>query len=283
MQTTRDRTVVARSGRALNRAIARGLLVVVLASGLAFVACGDDLPPACVAFAGASGGTGGAAGAGSGGIGGGGGLGGVAGAAGGSVGGGVAGSVGGAAGRGGGGGATGGGGSGGGDTGGGGRGGTTGVAGAGGGGAGGKGGGGGGAGAGGTGGTPVPPTPGYSGCTRPGGVDRIRLTKFQSPSGLCYDVTVWLTQHTPDAVLTLPQGWTLMGAVARPCAAGSAAIATATSVAGSVDWPPQIGFSLPPSANMDVTLTFAPAGADGGVPATERLSAQNVDLRPTCP
>jgi hypothetical protein len=34
---------------------------------------------------------------------------------------------------------------------------------------------------------------------------------------------------------------------------------------------------------MDVTMTFTPAGADGGVPATERLNAQNVDLRPTCP
>jgi hypothetical protein len=256
----------------------RGLAIVVLASGFAFGSCGDDLPPACVAFAGASagaGGTGGAAGTGSAGPGGGGGSGGGAGSVGGSSG--AAGSVGGAAGRGGGGGATGGGG-----TGGGGRGGTTGAAGTGGGAAAGKGGGGG-AGAGGTGGTSVPPTPGYSGCARSSGVDRVTLTKFQSPSGLCYDLNLWLTQHAPDAGLTLPQGWTLMGAVARPCAAGSTAIATATSAAGSVAWPPQIGFSLPPSATMDVTMTFTPAGADGGVPATERLNAQNVDLRPTCP
>ena len=256
----------------------RGLAIVVLASGFAFGSCGDDLPPACVAFAGASagaGGTGGAAGTGSAGPGGGGGSGGGAGSVGGSSG--AAGSVGGAAGGGGGGGATGGGG-----TGGGGRGGTTGAAGTGGGAAAGKGGGGG-AGAGGTGGTSVPPTPGYSGCARSSGVDRVTLTKFQSPSGLCYDLNLWLTQHAPDAGLTLPQGWTLMGAVARPCAAGSTAIATATSAAGSVAWPPQIGFSLPPSATMDVTMTFTPAGADGGVPATERLNAQNVDLRPTCP
>ena len=157
----------------------------------------------------------------------------------------------------------------------------TGAAGTGAGGAGGTGGGA--SGSGGTGGAPVPPTPGYSGCTRPGGVDRMTLTKFQSASGLCYDLTIWLTQHAPDAGLTLPQGWTLMGAVARSCAAGSAPIATATTVAGSVDWPPQIGFLLPPSASMDVTLSFTAAGADGGVPASERLNAQNVDLRPTCP
>jgi hypothetical protein len=129
----------------------------------------------------------------------------------------------------------------------------------------------------------VPPTPGYSGCSRSSGVDRVTLTKFQSPSDLCYDLNLWLTQHAPDGGLTLPRGWTLMGAVARPCAAGSVASATATSAAGSVDWPPQIGFSLPASANMDVTFTFTPPGADGGVPATERLTAQNVDLRPTCP
>jgi hypothetical protein len=276
-QMMRDRTVVARSGRVVSGGTARGLSIVVLASGLAFAACGDDLPPACVAFAGASGGTGGAAGTGSGGLAGGAGSGGVAGGLGGNGGSGVAGSIGGAAGRGGG-----GGGSAGGGNGGGGRGGTTGGAGTGGGAAAGKGGGGG-AGSGGAGGTPVPPTPGYSGCSRSSGVDRITLTKFQSPSGLCYDLNLWLTQHAPDGGLTLPQGWTLMGAAARPCAAGSVAIATATSAAGSVDWPPQIGFSLPPSANMDVTLTFTPAGADGGVPATERLTAQNVDLRPTCP
>jgi hypothetical protein len=74
----------------------------------------------------------------------------------------------------------------------------------------------------------------------------------------------------------------LMGAVARPCAADSAAIATATAT-GSVTWPPQIGFLLPPSANIDVTLTFGASGSDAGVPASEKLTAQNVDLHPTCP
>ena len=85
----------------------RGLSIVVLASGLAFAACGDNLPPACVAFAGASGGTGGtggAAGTGSGGLAGGGRSAGVAGGAGGSGRSGVGGSLGGTAGRGGGGG-----------------------------------------------------------------------------------------------------------------------------------------------------------------------------------
>jgi hypothetical protein len=61
---------------------------------------------------------------------------------------------------------------------------------------------------------------------------------------------------------------------------GGATIATPATVAGTVDWAPQIGFNLPPAVNLDVTLTFA---GDGGVAATVRMTGQNIDVRSTCP
>jgi hypothetical protein len=251
----------------------RRILVVAIACTTAPLACGDDSPSACIAFGGAPVvGAGAAAGAG--------GRGGAAGAA--TSAGGAAGSTGGGGGnaaaavRGGsGGGGTGGGagrgGNGGGSTagaGGGGRGGTSGTAGS-----------AGSGGAGGTGGSPQVATPGYSGCSHTGGVDRIRVTKFQSPSGLCFDVELSLTTKAPPAGLTLPQNWTLTSAIARPCAVVGAPTA-ATGATGSIDWPPQIGFLLPPTVNLDVTLAFA--GGDAGVPANERLNGQNVDIRTAC-
>jgi hypothetical protein len=122
-------------------------------------------------------------------------------------------------------------------------------------------------------------TPGYSGCSRVGGVDRIGLTKLVSPSGLCFDLNIWLTAHDADPALTLPKDWTYMSASARPCT-GSGPSTTPTTVTGSVDWPPQIGFTLPPAVNLDITFTFA--ANTSGVPATEALKAQNVDIRAAC-
>ena len=147
---------------------------------------------------------------------------------------------------------------------------------------GGRGGAGGAAGSGGTGGTGVVATPGYSGCSHVGGVDRIRVTKIQSASGLCFDLNLWLTGHEESPDLPLPQNWMLMNAIARPCASSDAS-ATASAVSGTVDWPPQVAFNLPPTVNVDVTLTFSGSGNDGGVPASERLNGQNVDIRTNCP
>jgi len=272
---------------------ARALVIVALA-GSALAACGDDLPRLNVMAggtggtsvggtggAGAAGGRGGRAAGGSvAGMGGRGGAGGVA--VGGSGGRGGAAGTGGAAGAGGGG-----------------RGGSGGAAASAGRGGGGAGGGttDGGAGAGGTGGW-GPMTPGYSGCSQPGGVDRIRVSKVVSTSGLCFDVNIWLTTKPPPAGLTLPKDWSLMGAVARPCTgaggvagtggAGGVAGTTASgpttepsAVTGSIRWAPQIGFTLPPVVNVELTLTFA--AVDAGLPASETLNAQNVDIRSACP
>jgi hypothetical protein len=103
---------------------------------------------------------------------------------------------------------------------------------------------------------------------------------LRSGGGLCYDLVLWSATQAPPAGLTLPQGWTVMTAQARPCAA-SAPTATATSVTGSVSWDPQLAFNLPPVVNLNVVLTFA--ANDAGVPATETLAAQFVDIQPSCP
>ena len=248
--------------------------VIAALAGTALVACGDDFPRLNLM----AGGNGGAS------VGGAGGPGGAGGSAAGSVAG-----MGGRGGAGAGGVAVGGSGGRGGAVG------TGGVAGAGGGGrggsggaaaSGGRGGGGaggattdGGAGAGGTGGW-GPMTPGYSGCSQPGGVDRIRVSKVVSPGGRCFDVTIWLTTKPPPTGLMLPKDWSLMSAGARPCT-GAGPTTEASAITGSVGWAPQIGFTLPPVVNVDVSLTFA--AIDGGVPASETLNGQNVDIRNACP
>lgn len=271
--STRDRTSAPRSKVAVSGA--RALSMAALA-GAALAACGDDLPRlnvlaggnggAPVGGADGTGGTGAAGGNAAGGIGAGGSAAGTGGRGGaGSV---AAGGRGGAAGAGGVPGA-----------GGGGRGGTGGAAASGG-----RGGVGGatadgGAGAGGTGGW-GPMTPGYSGCSQVGGVDRIRVSKVVSAIGLCLDVNIWLTTKPPPAGLTFPKDWSLMGAVARPCT-GTGPTTEPSTITGSVGWTPQIAFNLPPVVNVDITLTFAPS--DAGIPASETLNAQNVDIRTACP
>lgn len=50
---------------------------------------------------------------------------------------------------------------------------------------------------------------------------------------------------------------------------------------GSVSWDPQIQFNLPPVVNLNVTLAFA--ANDAGVPASETMSGQLVDVRTSCP
>jgi hypothetical protein len=129
-------------------------------------------------------------------------------------------------------------------------------------------------------------TPGYSGCSQPGGVDRIRVSKVVSTSGLCFDVTIWLTAKPPPAGLTLPKDWSLMSAVARPCT-GTGPTIEASAITGSVGWAPQIGFTLPPVVNAEVTLTFAAtlvgAAVAAGVSVSEAFNAQNVDIRTACP
>jgi hypothetical protein len=250
------------------RARSVGVLVVAIACAIGLLACGDDSPPACIAYAAAPGGRA----SGAGGVGGRGGAGAAR-----TGGGGVAGSIGG---RGGGPAAAGRGGSGG-NGGAAGRGGAAGTsAGAGGAGRGGTAGSAGGA----TGGTASPqvPTPGYSGCSHSGGVDKIRLTKFQSPSGLCFDVELSLSTKAPPAGLTLPQNWTLTTASARPCSVVGAPT-VASGATGTVDWPPQFGFALPPTIDVDLTLAFSAAGSDAGVPASERLTGQNIDVQTVCP
>jgi hypothetical protein len=256
-------------------------VVLAFAGGIAFAiaSCGDDVKP-LVYCAGGNGGAGsgghaggsGAAGV-DGGTGGGAGSGGGVGAVAGAAAGGAGGSIAGAAGSG---------------HAGGGAAGTGAVAG--GAGAGGKGGGGGGAagrggtgetgGGGGSGGTT--PTPGYTGCSHVGGVYRISVTKQASAgtSGKCFDINLWSTMQAEPAGLTLPDGWSIMSAGMGPCSASAVSV-SATSITGTVTWDPQIGFNLPPVVNVNLMLAFG--ANDAGVPATEALSAQFVDVRTSCP
>jgi hypothetical protein len=281
--TGRARTSERRIERAVKRTRARVLALLPLAAGLtlAIGSCGDDQRPIVFCDGG------GAAGSGAGGGVGGGAMGGTGGAAAGAGGAGVGGAgVGGAAGS------IGGAGSGG-------RGGAAGNAGAAGaagtGAAGRGGGGGGGAGGGGTAGTGgaggiaggggsggTTPTPGYTGCSHEGGVYLIKLTKQASAgtSGKCFDLVLWSSTQAGSTGVTLPAGWSVMSAAGRPCTGGGPSSA-ATTVTGTVTWGMEPGFSLPAVVNVNVTLGFA--ANDAGVPMTEAMNAQFVDVRAACP
>src|SRR5215831_14264753 len=270
----RVRTSVWRFEPGVSAVSARRFVLLAVASGfvIAHAGCGDDQPPMVYCPGGGNGGAsahGGAGGGQGGASAGASGAGGATGGAGGSIagGGGAAGSV--VAGRGGNGGSSGGAG-------------TGGMAGSGAAGRGGSGGTGGGAGHGGAGGFGgggsggTTPTPGYTGCSHTGGVYRISVTKQASAgtSGKCFDLVLWSSTQTPPAGLTLPQGWSLMSAVSRPCT-GEGASTPTTSVTGSVSWDPQFEFNLPPVVNLNVMLAFA--ANDAGVPTNETMNAQFVD------
>ena len=131
--------------------------------------------------------------------------------------------------------------------------------------------------AGGAGGFPA--TPGFTGCSHVGGVDRIVLSKQDTARAALFEIGLLLNNQPQPAGLTLPSGWNVSAATVRSCA-GNGASTVASQIAGSISWPPQIGFSLPTSANLDVTLTFP--GNDGGAPSTEMLVGQNIDIRMAC-
>jgi hypothetical protein len=85
--------------------------------------------------------------------------------------------------------------------------------------------------------------------------------------------------------LVLPSVWRLMRAAGGGWGDSDAGAATPTTLAasatGKIEWAPQIGFNLPPAVNVDLELVFA--ANDAGVPASERLTGQLVDIRATCP
>jgi len=71
-----------------------------------------------------------------------------------------------------------------------------------------------------------------------------------------------------------------MSAGARPCSASAVSV-SATSVTGTLTWDPQIGFNLSQVVNLNLMLAFG--ANDAGVPATEALNAQLVDVKTSCP
>ena len=125
----------------------------------------------------------------------------------------------------------------------------------------------------------LPATPGFSGCSHVGGVDEIAVTRQDATRGLCFEIVLLLNNHPQPAGLTLPTGWNVATATVRSCA-GSGSSTVASQISGTIDWAPQVGFTLPPRVNMNLALTFP--GNDGGAPSTEMLVGQNVDIRNAC-
>jgi hypothetical protein len=103
---------------------------------------------------------------------------------------------------------------------------------------------------------------------------------------LCFSVVVSAPGQAATAGLTLPAGFALDRAGAGPaalCPSRGNALVPASSVTGTITAADgAAGVAGRPSRfNVDVTLTFA--ANDAGAPASERLSAQAVDVVGGCP
>ncbi|HVY39934.1 MAG TPA: hypothetical protein VHM31_18475, partial [Polyangia bacterium] len=125
-------------------------------------------------------------------------------------------------------------------------------------------------------------TASYLGCRFIGGVDRYVVAKRDVARNLCFGLVLDSPGHSPASFLTLPTGLGLEGVSVGPAA-------SCPSRAVNLSGPPTVGGSVtqvavqgggPSVLDVDVTVNYT---ADGGVPASEQLTAAGVDVTPACP
>jgi len=120
-----------------------------------------------------------------------------------------------------------------------------------------------------------------------GAIDRIVVAKHDTVQDICFNVVLqYPTNATSPPGLTLPPGFGFESATAGPsyaCPSRNAPGTHAVSVTGTVT---AVDFlagnsSFPAHVNADLTLSFAPS--DAGIPTTEPVLGQNVDVEQGCP
>jgi hypothetical protein len=121
----------------------------------------------------------------------------------------------------------------------------------------------------------------YVGCTYIGGYNRIVISKRDVARDLCFNV-VLVEPGPPPAGLTTPASTGLEWATVGPASACPArSLLNATRASGVTGTVTEVGTTGQRTAmNIDVMVTFG--ANDAGAPPAERLSAQNVDVRPGC-
>jgi hypothetical protein len=131
----------------------------------------------------------------------------------------------------------------------------------------------------------IPPA-GYTGCSYGGGYSHIIISKCDADRSLVFLLGLALGPSEPvPPGLTLPGDWKLSLANAgdnmRSCPTQTYGCVRAVAT-GTVDWPNSkiTPYDIPSKVNLDVTLSFEPN--DAGVPASEPITAQNVDVSRSC-
>jgi hypothetical protein len=131
----------------------------------------------------------------------------------------------------------------------------------------------------------IAPT-GYTGCSYGGGYLHIFISKCDADRSLVFLFGLSLGPTEPVTPgLTVPGDWKLslanvgdsMGSCPSPTYGCLRGVAT-----GTVDWANSniSSYHIPSAVNVDVTLRFEPN--DAGVPASEPITAQNVDVSKSC-
>jgi hypothetical protein len=127
----------------------------------------------------------------------------------------------------------------------------------------------------------------YAGCTYMGAIDRIVIARRDPLQDVCFNVVLqYPTNASGTPGLTLPSGFGLESAIAGPgnaCPSRNAPGTHALAVTGTVTIVDFLAgnSSFPAHVNADLTLSFGPS--DAGIPATEPIVSQDIDVQPYCP
>jgi len=125
----------------------------------------------------------------------------------------------------------------------------------------------------------------YVGCTFIGGYDRVVIAKKDVARDLCFNV-VLKNPGTATTGLTVPGTFGLeysliTGAAACPNRQATLPISTSKTV-GTISWVDlRASSTYPAHASIDAAMVFSPMS--GGVSASEKLTASNVDVTASCP
>lgn len=125
----------------------------------------------------------------------------------------------------------------------------------------------------------------YVGCTYIGALDHMTIAKCAADRGLTF-VLELVNPGIADPNFSAPPRWALERAFAQVVAscpwAGPGGQQNAAA-AGWVSWPDSTSVANPTRINADATLLFAAEGQAAGLPASERLKVDDLDVaRSSC-
>jgi hypothetical protein len=140
----------------------------------------------------------------------------------------------------------------------------------------------GGAGSGGENGATVDDEPTYLGCNYIGGVNRIVVSKRYEANDRCVNFVLSSPPDEPSTDPMLPDGWSFEHVLVGPaeeCPGRWGTLVQATASGSITALDSNAGGWQPEHVSADVVLTFSPGQ---GLPVTDRLLVESVDVRPQC-